>query len=179
MVCAWMVSFCFIVDFRKTSAHAHRQIHFGGWLQAKLYVFLPLSFIFTFAHMPMLTNQPYVDFLENLSGLALKHIDNKWAIELLSRIYWFTIEFGLIREEGQIKIYGAGILSSAGETKYSLSDVPSHYEYDVKKILNTPYWKDKFQDKYFIIESYEQLFESLPEIEEFLEEMVAEEMKKN
>jgi phenylalanine-4-hydroxylase len=119
-----------------------------------------------------------VDFLENLSGLALKHIDNKWAIELLSRIYWFTIEFGLIREEGQIKIYGAGILSSAGETKYSLSDEPAHYEYNVKKILNTPYWKDKFQDKYFIIESYEQLFESLPEIEEVLEEMVAEEAGK-
>jgi phenylalanine-4-hydroxylase len=138
----------------------------------------PDMFHDAFAHMPMLTNQPYVDFLENLSGLALKHIDNKWAIELLSRIYWFTIEFGLIREEGQIKIYGAGILSSAGETKYSLSDEPAHYEYNVKKILNTPYWKDKFQDKYFIIESYEQLFESLPEIEEVLEEMVAEEAGK-
>jgi phenylalanine-4-hydroxylase len=119
-----------------------------------------------------------VDFLENLSGIALKHIDNKWAIELLSRIYWFTIEFGLIREDGEIKIYGAGILSSAGETKFSLSDGPVHYEYDVRRIMNTPYWKDKFQDKYFIIQSYEQLYQSLSEIESVLEEMVSEEAQK-
>lgn len=133
----------------------------------------PDMFHDSFAHMPMLTNQPYVDFLENLSGLALKHIENKWAIEVLSRIYWFTIEFGLIREEGELKIYGAGILSSAGETIYSLSDTPAHYEYDVRKIMNTAFVKDRFQDKYFIIENYEQLYQSLPEIEAVLEEMVA------
>ena len=137
----------------------------------------PDMFHDAFAHMPLLTNQHYVDFLEDLSGIALKYIDNKWAIELLSRIYWFTIEFGLIRENDNLRIYGAGILSSVGETKYSLSNEPAHYEYDVKRIMNTPYWKDKFQDKYFIIESYEQLYESLPEIEAVLEEMVAEEAK--
>jgi phenylalanine-4-hydroxylase len=132
----------------------------------------PDMFHDAFAHMPMLTNQPYVDFLEKLSGIALNHIDNKWAVQLLSRIYWFTVEFGLIRENGELKIYGAGILSSAGETKYSLSDEPLHLEYDVKTILNTPYWKDKFQDRYFIINSYRQLYESLPEIERVLEEML-------
>lgn len=132
----------------------------------------PDMFHDAFAHMPLLTNQPYVDFLENLSGIALKHIDNPWAIQLLSRIYWFTIEFGLIREDGELKIYGAGILSSAGETKFSLSNEPAHLAYDVRKILNQEYWKDRFQDKYFVIESYEQLYESLPEIEEVLEEML-------
>lgn len=138
----------------------------------------PDMFHDAFAHMPMLTNQPYVDFLQQLSGIALKHIDNKMAIELVSRIYWFTIEFGLIREEGKLKIFGAGILSSAGETKFSLSSEPAHYQYDVRKILNTPFWKNKFQDKYFIIESYEQLFDSLPEIESVLEEMLEELMNK-
>jgi phenylalanine-4-hydroxylase len=133
----------------------------------------PDMFHDAFAHMPMLTNQSYVDFLQKLGGIALKHIDNKYAIELLSRIYWFTIEFGLIRESGQLKIYGAGILSSAGETKFSLSTEPAHLPYDVQKILNMPYWKDKFQDKYFVIESYEQLYNSVPEIEQVLEEMVA------
>jgi phenylalanine-4-hydroxylase len=133
----------------------------------------PDMFHDAFAHMPLLTNQPYVDFLEKLSGIALKHIDNPWAIQLLSRIYWFTIEFGLIRENGELRIYGAGILSSAGETKFSLSDEPAHYEYNVEKIMNTAYWKDKFQDKYFIINNYEELYESLPEIERVLEKMVA------
>ncbi len=132
----------------------------------------PDMFHDAFAHMPLLTNQPYVDFLENLSGIALKHIDNPWAIQLLSRIYWFTVEFGLIREDGELKIYGAGILSSAGETKFSLSNKPAHIPYDVRAILNQEYWKDRFQDKYFVIESFEQLYESLPEIEEVLEEML-------
>ncbi|WP_288373773.1 phenylalanine 4-monooxygenase [uncultured Algoriphagus sp.] len=134
----------------------------------------PDMFHDAFAHMPMLTNQPYVDFLEKLSGIALKHIDDPWAIQLLSRIYWFTIEFGLIRENGELRIYGAGILSSKGETKFSLSDEPAHYPYDVKKIMNQEYWKNKFQDKYFVIESYEQLYNSIPEIEAVLEEMLAE-----
>ncbi len=138
----------------------------------------PDMFHDAFAHMPMLTNQPYVDFLQQLSGLALRHIDDKLAIDLLSRIYWFTIEFGLIKEAGELKIYGAGILSSAGETKFSLSDEPAHLPYDVRKILHTPYWKDKFQDKYFVIESYEQLFDSIPEIEQVLEEMLAETAEK-
>lgn len=134
----------------------------------------PDMFHDAFAHMPLLINQPYVDFLEKLSGIALKHIDNKWAVQLLSRVYWFTIEFGLIRENEELKIYGAGILSSAGETKFSLSDEPAHYEYNVEKIMRTPYWKDKFQDKYFIINSYEELFDSLPEIERVLEIMIEE-----
>ncbi|MAN88154.1 MAG: phenylalanine 4-monooxygenase [Algoriphagus sp.] len=137
----------------------------------------PDMFHDAFAHMPMLTNQHYVDFLEKLSGIALKHIDNPWAIQLLSRIYWFTIEFGLIRENGELKIYGAGILSSIGETKFSLSDEPAHYPYDVKRIMNQEYWKDKFQDKYFVIESFEQLYNSIPEIESVLEEMLTKEAR--
>ncbi len=138
----------------------------------------PDMFHDAFAHMPMLTNQPYVDFLQQLSGIALSHIDDNLAIDLLSRIYWFTIEFGLIREGGVLKIYGAGILSSAGETKFSLSEEPMHFPYNVRKILNTPYWKDKYQDRYFVIDSYEQLFNSIPEIESVLKEMLAETAEK-
>ena len=134
----------------------------------------PDMFHDAFAHMPLLTNPHYTGFLEDISGIALKHIDDPYAINLLSRIYWFTIEFGLIKEKGELRIYGAGILSSAGETKYSLSDEPMHLPYDVRTILNQSYWKDKFQDRYFIIDSLEQLYNSLPEIESVLEEMLLE-----
>ena len=96
---------------------------------------------------------------------------------MISRIYWFTIEFGLIREDGELRVYGAGILSSAGETTYALSDKPSHFTYDVRQIMSTSYWKDRFQDKYWVIESYEQLFASLPEIEIVLEELMQTENK--
>ncbi|MDN4164865.1 phenylalanine 4-monooxygenase [Cytophagales bacterium LB-30] len=133
----------------------------------------PDMFHDVFAHVPLLTNQHFVDFLEALSKIALKHISDPYAIELISRIYWFTIEFGLIREEGEVRIYGAGILSSAGETQFCLSEEPAHFEYDVAKIMHTAYWKDKFQDKYFIIESYEQLYHSIAEIEQVLEQMLA------
>ncbi|WP_017731411.1 phenylalanine 4-monooxygenase [Nafulsella turpanensis] len=126
----------------------------------------PDMFHDVFAHVPLLTNQAFVDFLQELSKIGLEYIDNKWAIELLSRIYWFTVEFGLIREAEGLRIYGAGILSSAGETVFCLSDKPKRFEYNVEQILNTPYRKDTFQDRYFIIESYEQLYQSLPEIKE-------------
>lgn len=134
----------------------------------------PDMFHDVFGHMPLLTNQHFVDFLQSLSKLGLKYVGNDWAIQLLSRIYWFTVEFGLIRENGEKRIYGAGILSSTGETKFSLSDEPAHFEYDVERILRTSYWKDHFQDKYFIIDSYEQLYESMPEIERLLEKLSKE-----
>jgi phenylalanine-4-hydroxylase len=129
----------------------------------------PDMFHDVFAHIPLLTNQAFVDFLQAISQFGHEWIEDEWAIHLLSRIYWYTIEFGLIREEGEVKIYGAGILSSAGETKYSLSDEPKHFEYDVDKILDTPYRKDKMQENYFIVESYEQLYNSLPEIKSKIE----------
>lgn len=150
---------------------ANRKFPASTWLRKMSeldYLEEPDMFHDVFGHVPLLTNQPFVDFLQELSKIGLDYIDNKWAIELLSRIYWFTIEFGLIREEGQLRIYGAGILSSPGETIYSLSDKPKHFEYDVEQILNTPYRKDTFQDRYFIIESYEQLYESLPEIKQLM-----------
>lgn len=129
----------------------------------------PDMFHDVFAHIPLLTNQAFVDFLQAISRFGQEWIDDEWAIHLLSRIYWFTIEFGLIRENGQVKIYGAGVLSSSGETKFSLSNEPEHFEYDVDQILDTPYRKDKMQERYFIIDSYEQLYQSIPEIKEKIE----------
>jgi len=68
-----------------------------------------------------------------------------------------------------LRIYGAGILSSSGETKFSLSGEPEYFDFDVDLILDTTYRKDKMQDKYFIIESYEQLYNSIPLIKERIE----------
>ena len=92
----------------------NKRFPYSTWLRimAQLdYLKVPDMFHDAFAHVPLLTNQRYVDFLEKLSGIALKHIQDPWAIQSLSRMYWFTIEFGLIREEGELRIYGAGILS--------------------------------------------------------------------
>lgn len=124
----------------------------------------PDMFHDVFAHVPLLTNQAFVDFLQAISKIGHDHADDPVAIDLLSRVYWFTVEFGLIRENGEPRIYGAGVLSSAGETEYSLSKEPKHFEYHVEQMLNTPYRKDIFQDRYFLIDSYEQLYNSIDEI---------------
>lgn len=165
-------------DERFFQLMANRQFPATTWLRKMEqldYLEEPDMFHDVFGHIPLLTNQPFCYFLQSLSKLGLKYVGNDWAIHLLSRIYWFTVEFGLIRENGKLRIYGAGILSSAGETKFSLSNEPKHLDYNVEQILRTPYWKDRFQDKYFIIESYEQLYYSMPEIERLLEEISQEE----
>ncbi len=133
----------------------------------------PDMFHDVFAHVPLLTNQAFVDFLEQLSVIGLEYHDNPYAIDILSRIYWFTVEFGLINEQQGTRIYGAGILSSAGETKFCLSDEPPHHPFDVQAIADTGYTKSVFQDRYFVIESYEQLYEAIPEVRSILADMVA------
>jgi phenylalanine-4-hydroxylase len=133
----------------------------------------PDMFHDVFGHVPLLTNPDLCHFLEGLSHIALRYIDNPLAIELVSRLYWYTVEFGLIKEHGKLRIYGAGILSSVGETKYSLeSDIPQRVPYNVQEIIATPYIKDKYQEKYFVIDSYEQLFDSVGEVERCIEQEV-------
>jgi phenylalanine-4-hydroxylase len=133
----------------------------------------PDMFHDVFGHVPLLSNEAYTGFFTGIANLALKHIDNPRAIELLGRIYWFTIEFGLIREKGQLKVYGAGIMSSSGETIYSLSSTPQHLPFQVEEIMRTAFRTDVFQEKYFIIDSMEALFSSLPEVEAILEQELA------
>lgn len=130
----------------------------------------PDMFHDVFAHVPLLTNKPFTAFLQALSQIGHEYADDPVAIELLSRVYWFTVEFGLINEADGLRIYGAGILSSAGETAYCLSDKPKRFDYDVNHILETSYRKDVFQENYFVIESYEQLFNSIGEIRHCLKQ---------
>jgi phenylalanine-4-hydroxylase len=135
----------------------------------------PDMFHDVFAHVPLLSNVNYVSFFKGLSDIALKNIDDVKAIELLGRIYWFTIEFGLIMENNDIKVYGAGIISSKGESEFCMDKKALLIEFDVDLILNTDFRTDVIQDKYFVIESFEQLYNSLPEIEKQLQKVLEKE----
>ena len=123
-----------------------------------------------FGHVPLLSNQSVCYFLEELARITLRFVENEEAIEYIARIYWYTVEFGLIKENEQMKIYGAGILSSSGESVYSMkSPHPQRLNYDIQQIFDTPYIKDEYQKQYFVIDSYQQLFDSIPTIEKELE----------
>lgn len=128
----------------------------------------PDMFHDVFGHVPVLSNPHFSAFTQEIGRLGYKYYDNPRAIELIGRMYWFTIEFGLIREEEQLKIYGAGILSSHGETLYSVGSEPKHHEFSVQHIMETDFRIDVFQSEYFVIDSYKQLFESIPEMEDRL-----------
>ncbi|MFO0321353.1 MAG: phenylalanine 4-monooxygenase [Bacteroidota bacterium] len=125
----------------------------------------PDMFHDVFGHVPLLCNQAYVDFFKGISDIALKNINNPKAIELLGRLYWFTIEFALIEEDNQLKIYGAGIISSKGETEHCLSKKAKQLPFDIQTIFDTDYRTDVFQERYFVIHSFQQLQDSLNEIE--------------
>ena len=82
------------------------------------------------------------------------------ACEQLSRLYWYTIEFGLIRQRNGLRAYGAGILSSPGELRYALeSKEPQRLPLDIERVMRTRYKIDSFQQTYFVIESFQELFD--------------------
>ena len=126
------------------------------------YIQEPDMFHDVFGHVPLLSEPFFSEYLNGLSEIALDYIEDETAVELMARIYWYTVEFGLIRENNQVKIYGAGILSSPGESLYCVSEQAIHIPFSVDTILATPYIKDKYQAQYFLIESYKQLFDCLP-----------------
>jgi len=128
----------------------------------------PDMFHDVFGHVPVLSNAHFSAFTQEIGRLGYKYFDNPKAVELIGRIYWFTIEFGLIREKDELKIYGAGILSSYGETLYCVGNEPNHHKFDIQHIMETDFRIDVFQKEYFVISSYRDLFESIPKIEEQL-----------
>lgn len=139
----------------------------------------PDMFHDVFGHVPLLTNNDFVNFLQGLSEIALRHIEDEWVIELISRLYWYTVEFGLINTQEGLRIYGAGILSSSGESVYSLYDKrPKRYPFDVAHIMSFPYIKDHFQEQYFVIDSYRQLYDSVGDIEEGIQKVTWEQKRK-
>jgi len=132
------------------------------------YIEEPDMFHDVFGHAPLLVNEQYALFLEGFGKLALKWITNPEAIQLLSRIYWFTIEFGLLYDGGKLKVYGAGIMSSVEETRNSTQGIVPVYDFDIEQLLRTDYSTDALQNQYFAGTSFDELYNSLAMIEKQL-----------
>nr|XP_047125870.1 protein henna isoform X2 [Hydra vulgaris] len=104
-------------------------------------------------HVPLFADPSFAQFSQEI-GLASLGASDDW-IEKLATIYWFTVEFGVCRQNNELKAYGAGLLSSFGELQYCLSDKPEHLPFDPEKMSMTKYPITEFQPKYFVAESFE------------------------
>jgi len=116
-----------------------------------------------FGHVPLLSNPIFSKFMQKFGELGCQHLNDPIKLVQLQRLYWFTIEFGLIKSNG-LKIYGAGIASSFGESNYCVTDEVEKRNFDVEEVINTPFHTDAIQTHYVVIESFEQLFDSLDEL---------------
>lgn len=114
-----------------------------------------------FGHIPLLANPVFSDFVQEFAKMGKEAIGDEEKLVQLQRLYWFTIEFGLIQEDNQLKIYGAGIMSSFGESNTSIAEDMTHHAYDIQTILDKHFVNNEPQTEYFVIDSLEQLFVSI------------------
>jgi phenylalanine-4-hydroxylase len=126
-----------------------------------------------FGHIPLLMNSDYARFVENFGKMGVRYGHNKTVEKQLQRLYWFTIEFGLIKLNTDTRIFGAGIISSSGESNHIFEDDINVSPYDVEKVLNNDFITSEIQTNYYEIDSFEQLFLSVQELEENLKLEVA------
>lgn len=116
----------------------------------------------------MLMNSLFCDFMSEYSQIAINYLNDENAVTAFGRLYWFTLEMGLIKEDGVMKPFGGAILTSSDEIKNITNpDIPK-YPFSLEQIIATPYDNLKIQKEYFYVESYGQLFESLSNIKSFL-----------
>ncbi len=110
-----------------------------------------------FGHVPMLADPVFADYLAAYGRGGLRALE-LGSLGQLARLYWYTVEFGLVREGDDLRIYGAGIVSSAAETRFSLEDAsPNRVMLDLARVMRTDYRIDDFQQTYFVIPSFDEL----------------------
>ncbi len=113
-----------------------------------------------FGHCPLLTHKVYADFMQKYGQMALSVPENDR--EFLARLFWFTVEFGLIKSKEGSRCYGGGILSSKNETIYAIeSNLPVQKNFEILDLLRTPYRIDIMQSIYFVIQDFNQLYQLL------------------
>lgn len=145
--------------------------------------YLPEPDIFhdVFGHVPLHALRVFADFLQTYGKAALE-CEDEYHVKRLGRLFWFTVEFGLIKEDGRVKIYGSGLVSSHGESEYSLKGawekkgqsapdclerpVPEWRPFDLERICNTDFEIHHFQPIYYVLESFEQLRDAMNEYAE-------------
>ena len=128
--------------------------------------YLPEPDIFhdVFGHVPLHSDPIFADFLQRFGALAASAAGEDGITEM-ARLFWFTVEFGLIREMGATKIYGSGLISSHGDAANALGSRCARRPFELDAVLGQPFEIDHFQDVLFVIDSFDQLFEAVATLE--------------
>jgi len=140
---------------------ANRRFPVTVWLREPHefdYIVEPDVFHDFFGHVPLLFNPVFADHLQEYGKGGLKALPLD-GLQYLARLYWYTVEFGLIQSPQGLRVYGAGILSSGGEIEYCLtSPKPNRIALDIERVMRTRYKIDAYQETYFVIRDFQQLF---------------------
>ncbi len=141
---------------------AHRRFPAGHFIRKPHeldYLEEPDVFHDVFGHVPMLMNPAIADYIQAYGEGGLR-AQKLGVLDKLARVYWYTVEFGLLKQADGLRIYGAGIASSFTETIFSLDDAsPNRIGFDLERVMRTHYRIDDFQESYFVIDNLEQLLE--------------------
>jgi phenylalanine-4-hydroxylase len=110
-----------------------------------------------FGHVPLLADPVFADYMQAYGEGGLRSV-GFGSLEKLARLYWYTVEFGLVRDGADLKLFGAGIVSSYGESRFALDDPsPNRIAFDLRRVMRTDYRIDDYQQSYFVIDSFEDL----------------------
>ncbi len=124
--------------------------------------YLPEPDIFhdVFGHVPLHADPVFAAFLQRFGALAAAATSER-ETERLARLFWFTVEFGLIREDGAVRVYGSGLISSHADAANALGPACERRAFDPEAVMDQPFAIDRLQDVLYIVESFEQLFDAI------------------
>jgi phenylalanine-4-hydroxylase len=142
---------------------ANRRFPAGQFIRAQNqldYLEEPDVFHDVFGHVPMLAHPVFADYMQAYGKGGQRALSEFGALKNLARLYWYTVEFGLIKKPEGKRIYGSGIVSSRTESIYAVeSPSPNRIGFDLERVMRTDYRIDDFQESYFVINSFEDLFQ--------------------
>lgn len=128
------------------------------------YVEAPDIFHDVFGHVPLHANPAFAEFLSRFGALAAT-AESPTQVTRLARLFWFTVEFGLVREDGEIKVYGSGLISSHADAANALSPKCERRSFDLDAVMSQPFEIDRLQDVLFVVESFDALSAALETLE--------------
>lgn len=141
---------------------AHRRFPAGHFIRKPHeldYLEEPDVFHDVFGHVPMLMNPAIADYIQAYGEGGLR-AQKLGVLDKLARVYWYTVEFGLLQQADGLRVYGAGIASSYTETVFALEDAsPNRIAFDLERVMRTHYRIDDFQESYFVIDNLDKLLE--------------------